>query len=162
MHTLIVYNKLQGLCTIADIEECVSDVFLDIYKIRHGLDIENTSLKALVSVIAKRRAIDMMRRYYKSDKGQISLDDEAQKMEMVIKTDNTIVEDRIIEKEIRKQLIMEIKSLGHPDSEIFIRKYFFGQSSKEISKALGMKTNTIDKRISRGLAKLRNRMKGVL
>lgn len=48
----IVYNKLQGLCTAADIEECVSDVFLNIYKIRHDLDSQNTSLKALVSVIA--------------------------------------------------------------------------------------------------------------
>lgn len=48
-----------------------------------------------------------------------------------------------------------IDKLGEPDTTIFLRKYFFGQSSKAIAKDLDMKPNTIDKRISRGLVRLR-------
>ena len=33
--------------------------------------------------------------------------------------------------------------------------YFLGQKSREIARDLNMKTNTVDKKISRGLKKLR-------
>ena len=52
--------------------------------------------------------------------------------------------------------------LSEPDKEIFIRKYYLGQSTKIISKILGIKENTIDKKVSRGLLKLKNILKGVL
>ncbi len=55
-----------------------------------------------------------------------------------------------------------IHSLGEPDSEIFIRRYYRGQSTKEIAEVFNLKENTVDKRISRGLKKLRNRFGGVL
>ncbi|WP_242831743.1 sigma-70 family RNA polymerase sigma factor [Ruminiclostridium papyrosolvens] len=57
--------------------------------------------------------------------------------------------------ETKDMLIRAIKALGEPDSEIFIRKYYLGQNSKEISGLMGIKQNTIDKRLSRGLSKLR-------
>ena len=60
-----------------------------------------------------------------------------------------------MDKETRAQLIETIKKLGEPDSEIFIRKYYLGESTKEISKVLKIKGNTIDKRVSRGLGKLK-------
>lgn len=46
-------------------------------------------------------------------------------------------------------------ALGRPDSEIFMRKYFYGQKRRDIAEELGMKTNTVDKIVSRGLVKLR-------
>ena len=48
-----------------------------------------------------------------------------------------------------------IKSLGEPDSSIFIRKYYLGQRNKDIAKELGIKEGTLNTRISRGLVKLR-------
>jgi RNA polymerase sigma-70 factor (ECF subfamily) len=60
------------------------------------------------------------------------------------------------------QIINEIKFLGEPDSEIFIRKYYFRQSTKYISKIMGIKENTIDKKVSRGLIKLKQTLGVVL
>ena len=48
-----------------------------------------------------------------------------------------------------------VRALGEPDSEIILRRYYFGQTSKEIGAALGMKPNTVDQRLSRALKKLR-------
>ena len=61
--------------------------------------------------------------------------------------------------ECQNRLIEAVAALGRPDSEIFMRKYFYGQKSREIAEELGMKTNTIDKIVSRGLVKLRKILK---
>ena len=54
----IVYNKLRGCGTNEDIEECVSDVFADIFmKCEFDLSSEN-DIKYLIAIIAKRKAID--------------------------------------------------------------------------------------------------------
>lgn len=71
-------------------------------------------------------------------------------------------EQIVMNKENQNELIQVIKSLGEPDCEIFIRKYYFGQSTKSIANDLGMKENTIDKKVSRGHIKLRELLGGVL
>ena len=63
---------------------------------------------------------------------------------------------------IRKNHIEPIsydEALGEPDTTIFIRKYFFGQKSSDIALEMNLKPNTVDKRISRGLIKLRKILK---
>ena len=57
------------------------------------------------------------------------------------------------------ELYDALKALGEPDTTIFIRKYFFGQKSSDIALEMNLKPNTVDKRISRGLIKLRKILK---
>ncbi|WP_242878623.1 sigma factor-like helix-turn-helix DNA-binding protein [Clostridium beijerinckii] len=66
----------------------------------------------------------------------------------------------ILLKESNSELISAIKSLGEPDSEIIIRKYYLHQSSKDISSDLGLKVNTIDKKVSRCMEKLKKLLGG--
>ncbi len=42
------------------------------------------------------------------------------------------------------------------------KTYYLGQTTKIIAEAFGLKINTIDKKISRGLVKLRETVGGVL
>ena len=70
------------------------------------------------------------------------------------------VVDSILKKESNSELIEAIKSLGEPDSEIIIRKYYLHQSSKDISKDIGIKVNTIDKKVSRCIQKLKKILGG--
>ena len=57
----IAYNKLRGCGTNEDIEECVSDVFADLFmKCEYDLSYEN-DIKYLIATIAKRKAIDYFR-----------------------------------------------------------------------------------------------------
>ncbi|MBR1751707.1 MAG: sigma-70 family RNA polymerase sigma factor, partial [Ruminococcus sp.] len=54
----IVYNRLRGCGTSEDIEECVSDVFADIFmKCQFELSSEN-DIKGLIATIAQRKSID--------------------------------------------------------------------------------------------------------
>lgn len=155
----IASDKLAVICTKEDIEECVSDVFYEIYKQRNTIDLQKGSIKAFIAVVAKRKAIDVYRSLKNKNSKVVSLDDTFYENTV---SDNTNVEQTVAEKESQAVIIREIKALGEPDSDIFIRKYYFGQSTKLISKALGIKENTIDKKVSRGLVKLREVLGGVL
>ncbi|SFC99491.1 sigma factor-like helix-turn-helix DNA-binding protein [Ruminococcus albus] len=103
----IVYTKLGGLYTEQDMEEAVSDIFLRFYRAGEKDGFRIRSLRGLLSLIAERHCIDVL------------------------------------------------KELGEPDTTIFIRKYFFGQRSSDIAREMKMNANTVDKRISRGLVRLR-------
>ncbi|EKQ53289.1 MULTISPECIES: sigma-70 family RNA polymerase sigma factor [unclassified Clostridium] len=152
----IIHNKLSGIYSREDIEECVSDVIFEVFNYKDRIDLEKGSIKAFLAVIAKRKAIDMYRK--NKNNNHIPIDDVAQDL-------CSIADDAahsLLLKEDNSVLINAIKSLGEPDSEIIIRKYFLYQSSKDISSDLGIKVNTIDKKVSRCMQKLKNVLGGIL
>lgn len=154
----IVQNKLYPNCSKEDVEECVSAIFYEVYENRNSIDLSKGSLKSFLAVIAKRRAIDMFRKKEKLMGKVVSL--EAYSSDKII--DETLLNSSaaVADQETKELIIESIKSLGEPDNEIFIRKYYFGQSTKIIAKLLGLKENTVDKKVSRGLVKLRGILKG--
>ncbi len=133
--------RLGDVCAVEDIEEAVSDIFFKFYQTGCGCGFDMRSVKGCLSVIAGRHCIDVFRRHSKTEE---MLD--YNELENIIADTDTRSEDRIID---------AVKSLGEPDSFIFIRKYYFGQKNKEIAKELGMNPGTLNSRISRGLDKLR-------
>lgn len=146
--------RLSGACSPQEIEECAAEVFAEVYKSRARLDDQKGSLKAFVCTVARNRAANAYRAKARS-RACVSLDDARLPHEAA-------AESRLLATETADELLRCIRSLGSQDSEIFIRKYYFGQSTKEIAKAMGLKENTVDKRVSRGYAKLKSLMKGVL
>jgi len=140
----IVYGKLLSVCDKQDIEECVSDIFHEIYKQRNAIDLEKGSLKSYIAILSKRRAIDVFRKHQR-DIVRLSTDE----FDHDLVVSDTDVERDLIDGETSERLIHEIKALGKPDSQIIIRKYYLGQNTKTISKALGIKENTVDKKVSR-------------
>ncbi len=148
----IVYSKVKTVCSQEDIEECVSDIFYKFYLQVLQIDLSKGTIKSYLSIIAKRHSINLYQsRFYIKNAPQTALDLK-QHDQLDQKTN---IEEELLQKENR-QLIMEaVKSLGEPDSEIFIRKYFEGQNTKEIANQLAIKPNTVDKKISRGLKKLK-------
>lgn len=155
----IVYSKLSSICSKEDIEECTSDIFYEIYKNRGSIDLEKGSIKAYLSVIAKRKAIDIFRKAAKKSNQNLSIDELDYDS---IAAENADVEAIVADSETKSTLINKIKALGEPDSEIIIRKYYLGQSTKLIAKSLKLKENTVDKKVSRGLDKLKQALGGVL
>lgn len=151
----IVFNKLSGIYSKEDIEECVSDVFFEVFHYKNRIDLEKGSIKAFLAIIAKRKAIDMYRK--NKNNSHIPIDDVSQELFSVVDD----VADSILLKESNSVLIDAIKSLGEPDSEIIIRKFYLYQSSKDISKDIGLKVNTIDKKVSRCMQKLKKVLGGI-
>ena len=145
VHT-IAYSKLSGVCTREDIEEAVSDIFMKFYEYVRSTDREITAVAAYLAVIAKRHSINVYKKHVCRE--------ECLPLDVI----GGAVADKTEESDTRRLLIEAVMSLGRPDCEIFIRKYFFGQKSRDIAEALDMKTNTVDKIVSRGLVKLRKRL----
>jgi RNA polymerase sigma-70 factor (ECF subfamily) len=65
-----------------------------------------------------------------------------------------------MEKETRHTLIRAVKALGEPDCTIILRKYYLGETAKEIAKRVHLSQNAVEKRIARNLKKLRNVLGG--
>ncbi len=139
----IAYSKLSEVCRREDIEEAASDIFMKFYEYFRYSGKPVEAVAPYLAVIAKRHSINLYKKHI-SEKEYITFDEIA---------DTAASEDD--RSEMRQQLIEAVTALGRPDSEIFMRKYFYGQKSREIAEELGMKTNTVDKIVSRGLVRLR-------
>ena len=72
--------------------------------------------------------------------------------------ENNNPEELAIQKNDEDRLLQAVESLGEPDSQILYRRYFMQQSVKEIAETLGMKSNSVSKRITRALSVLEERL----
>ena len=66
--------------------------------------------------------------------------------------------DKIEQHEERETLINAINELGEPDSEIFMRYYYYDEKISYISKIIDLPINTVKTKLARGRVKL----KGIL
>ena len=153
----IMYSKLSGSCSKEDIEESVCDIFYEFYCNRDKINLEKGSIKALLSVFAKRRAINL---FHKMTKGKESISFYDDKIQHLL-IDHKNAENQVLETEKKTELLKIIKGLGSPDCEIVLRKHYYGQTLKEISIDLGMKAKTVEKRYERALKKLQKAIGGV-
>lgn len=140
----IVRARLTGFPQ-EDIEECVSDAFLEVYRNREKIELEKGGIRAFLAVVARRRAID---RYHAAKKAEtLPLEGEPAEPEKQLAFED------------RDALRNALHTLGEPDGKILVWKYYYGLATKEIAAALDMKENTIDQRARRGLQKLREVLK---
>ena len=152
----IVSSKLLNQSSHEDVEECVSDVFYEFYTQRNIVDLSRGSIKAYLATMAIRKAIDRFRKQKSTADYTLPID------EMEWSDGREDIERAIVTQEEKAALIRELKILGEPDCEIFIRKYFMGQSTRQVAQALQLKENTVDKKVSRGLGKLKQSLGGAL
>ena len=88
----------------------------------------------------------------KKQQGELSTDDENSFIHI---SDDIDIEGELVEDELRREVLNAIKNLGEPDSSILIRKFYFGESSKDIANALKLTVSNVDTRTHRSLDKLR-------
>ena len=149
----LVYSIVSGRAGSAasqeDIEECVSDIFFEIYRKADTIDLKRGSLQAWTAAVARNRAVNLYRK--KARERDLSASAE----ELECKADTSDSEQTVLEADERRRLLDAVKSLGEPDSTIIFRRYYFGQRSREIAADLGMTAAAVDTRLSRALNKLR-------
>ena len=150
----IVNGRAGSVAAPQDAEECVSDVFFEVYRKRECIDPEKGTLRTFLSVVARQRAVNLYRRKEKELRRSTGgpLPEEA--------ADDAGSEEAVIGAEERLQLLEAVKRLGEPDSSIIIRRYYFGQKSKEIAADLGLTAGAVDTRLSRAMGKLREMIGG--
>lgn len=146
----IVYNKLRSIACREDIEECVSDVFSDVYSC-YDMDIElEGDLKGFIGTIASRKAISYFHRLRNKNICSVFIEDN----DIVMLPSNDNVAKTAEQSELRSILLELIDSLGEPDSSIIIQKYYYNRTSKEIAKLLSLSPVLIRVRCSRAIKRL--------
>lgn len=152
----VVKSKLNGSYYVSsDFEDCVADVFSKFYTELADYDPAMSSIKSYLCVIARNHAINVAKK--RSLEGGISLDDEQSLLQLA---DDVTIDSELTDEELRREVIKAVEDLGEPDSSIIFRKYYYGESSKEIANATGLSVTNVDTRTHRALNKLRKMFGG--
>ncbi len=127
-----------------DAEECVSDVLAAAWQNAERLYRKKQPLKPWLIVISRNNAIDRYR---------------SLRRRLTEELDETVVPDWMQEtqqssdgEEVVESLV---NGMPQPDREIFLRRYYLMESSKEIGEALGMDEHVVNIRLSRGRKRLK-------
>ena len=160
LYLMETYNKLLWVVvggilgkvgTIQDIEECISDVFIQLWKNPQAFNQQRGSLKSYLAVIAKSRALNT---YKKLTRAKIIELDEA-----IQSTDDDLF-DYILEKDMCQELYDAIQTLVEPNKEILIRRYFFDEKPKRIAENISMSIKEVENRLYQSKVKLRKKLEG--
>ena len=148
---IIAATKLKSCGTAEDIEECVSDVFTEVFKRINYIGERDGDLKGFIGVIAKRKAIDMYRKLSVKADRTISTDDEGF---IEISSGENIIESTEMS-ERNSILLNKIKELGEPDTSIIVKQYYYNMTVSEIGRVLSMTAAAVQKRSIRAREKLK-------
>ena len=148
----VLRAKGGGFLQKEDLEELASDCFLSLYEQREQLDLSKGSIASLLGVIAQRKAVDYLRKLSRRPHSQLLGDDDI--FASAVQPDQTqALADR-------DALLKAVRDLGHPDADIIFRRYYLGQTHKQIGDALGLSENAVTKRLRRSLQKLKSKLEG--
>lgn len=148
----IAYNKLGSCASKDDIDDCVSDIFVEIFRSADRFEESCGTMKNFVSTIAKRRAIDAFRRLSK----RYSITDSIDEMSDDTELSGGNTEEEAEGKLLQGQLWDAVRALGEPDSLIIIYQYYYDLTIAEIAQRLDMSPAAVQKRSSRARDKIRS------
>ena len=146
----IVFNRLRSCGSREDMDECVSDIFNDIFSSYKSRPDTSGDIKGFVGTVALRKAAAYYHRLCRNANA-VSLDD--RHAPDIPSSEN--ISAAAEANETRRILLKLIDSLGEPDSTIIIQKYYYGRSSREIAGTVPLSPAMIRVRMSRALKKLR-------
>lgn len=129
-----------------DVEECVADAFIYLWEHPEKFDPKRGSLKTLLCILARSRAIDRYRELQR--KNTVPLED-------ALLSSGAGMQEALIQEETRQELLEAVNCLEEPNREILIRRYFHGQKPREIALALGLTAKQVDNSLYRSKRQLR-------
>jgi len=147
----VARDILHDTADVADIEDCISEVFYKLWKSPEVLDTDKGNLKNYLARMTKNAAIDFLRSH--SRENIVMLDD------AVLIDDNfDDVSDVIIANE-RKETIRQImNSLNVRDRELITRRFINNQKPAQISVEMHMPIREVENRLYRIKGSIRKQM----
>lgn len=140
----VAWGILKRSMSHEDAEEVASDVFLAAW--RQANELEQGKVKAWLGAVARNKAKNKLRELSRT----LPLEEDA--LELPDPDDLT----SRLEREERDRLVRAaVGSLSRQDREIFLRRYFYFQSARQISEDCGLNEATVRTRLHRGREKLK-------
>lgn len=144
-----VYRIIGNTGSKEDIEECVSDVFVEVWNNVNDFDSTRGSFKTWILIKAKYKALDYRRKLKKI----IDFNEYNKDIDKIRSIEN--IEDIIVNKEKYEVVLQALNELNEIDKEIFIRRYFLYEKIEDMTKKLHLSREAIDNRLYRGRKKLK-------
>ena len=129
-----------------DVEECVADTFIYLWEHPGKFDPSRGTLKTLLCVIVRSRAIDRYREIIR--KGTLPIEE-------AVLSAGVGIQERLLQEETRRELLAAVKALEEPNREILVRRYYHNQKPRQIALALGMTVKQVDNSLYRSKRQLR-------
>jgi RNA polymerase sigma-70 factor, ECF subfamily len=130
-----------------DIEECVQDVFVEAWNNINKFDESRGSMKTWLLILCKYKALNIKKALIKKNK---IVDFEELQL-----PSKEAIEENLLFKERKDEIIEAIKSFNPIDKEIFLRRYFMAQSIEYICIDMNLSRQAVDNRLWRGKKRLR-------
>jgi len=147
----IAWGILQDAADIADVEDCISEVFYKLWKSPELLDPEKGSIRNYLSQMTRNAAIDLLRK--RSRERTTDLDEEAYEDEY---TDTVFLE--VIQNEDKEMLLKIMDAMDERDRELLTRRFFSNQKPAQISKEMQIPVREVTNRLYRIKSNIRNQM----
>jgi RNA polymerase sigma-70 factor (ECF subfamily) len=144
---VVVGGILKNVGTSEDIEECISDVYVSLWKNPGSFDPQRGQFKTFLAVAAKNKALDRYRQLVKLS-GSVGLD------EAILSSDDDLLDD-IIKHEMYRDLYEAIHTLDEPNKEILMRRLFFNEKPSGIADSMFLPVKEVENRLYQSKQKLR-------
>lgn len=151
----ICSHILRG-CNRSLTEDAVQDTFVRLWESLSKGITPKTSLKAYVYQTARNCAISHLRSYQRQNNLSLEQLQYTGIEELVASENNT--EKQADNAENYKIVHQVVESMDEPDRSIFILRFFYNHTIKEISRKLGLKEDNIESRIRRNRIKLKEKL----
>lgn len=142
---------LRNVGTAEDMEECVADAFIQLWKHRETILESRGGVKSWLCVVVKSKAIDRYRTTVR--KHEVSLDEQ-------LCSFGAGILDQTLDTVLQRELLAVINALGAPDQEILLRRYYYQQKPKEIAIAMDMTVKQVENRLYLTKRQLKDQLKG--
>ncbi len=143
----IIYRTIGDLAPAEDMEEVIADTFFKLWIHADKICEEKGCIRAYLGAVARNTAMNKLR----TIKTDLELDD-------TVFCANDGPQEEIMRKDTSQSLLRLILSLGEPDSEIFIRYYYYEEALKTIARRMDLNLSTVKSKLLRGKQKLKNRI----
>ena len=146
----IAAEKLRSCGSREDIEECVSDIFAEIFICCDKGINESSGFKPLIAAIAKRTEIDFFRRLSVRSGRDVPIEEAYD-----IPANGADITSAAERNELRRIIREQVEQLGEPDCTIISQQYFSGLTVREIAQKLSMTEAAVQKRSIRARKRLK-------
>ena len=140
----IIYNVIGSAMTKEDMEEVVLDTFVSLWRNADKFDSQKGCLRTYLGTMARNLAKNRLA--YQNTNTELT--------ENIIEVQSEPY-NKMEQDEERETMIKAINELGEPDSEIFMRYYYYDEKIYHIAKMMSMPDNTVKTKLARGRRKLK-------
>jgi RNA polymerase sigma factor (sigma-70 family) len=130
-----------------DAEDAVQEIFMEIWQNASRYDSAKASESTFITLIARRRLIDRLRKVYRRPV--------VQSMEEVFETAPNVFESQITSKIQARRAVEAMKTLRDEQREMMLLNIYDGMSHGEISERLNVPLGTVKTHIRRGFKRVR-------